>query len=65
MAETEATMWQSEVIGPATERGHRPDEVLGVDFGDRMSVLSERALLGMYHLQQRRRGRPTSSKGSR
>ena len=45
-------MWQSEVIRPATERGLRPDEVLGVDFGDRMSVLSERALLGMYHLQQ-------------
>ena len=35
IAETETNMWQSEVIGPATDRGIRPDEILGVDFGDR------------------------------
>ncbi len=52
IAETETNMWQSEVITPATERGIRPDEILGVDFGDRMSVLSERAVIAMYHLQQ-------------
>ena len=52
MAETEATMWQSEVIGPAMEAGKRPDQILGADFGDRMSVLMERAVMGMYHLQQ-------------
>jgi adenylate cyclase len=52
MAETESTMWQSEVIGPAVEAGKRPDEILGIDFGDRMSVLMERAVMGMYHLQQ-------------
>ena len=52
IADTETNMWQSEVIGPATERGIRPDEILGVDFGDRMSALSERAVIAMYHLQQ-------------
>ncbi len=54
VAETEAALWQSEVIGPATSAGRRPDEILGVDFGDRMSVLSERAVIAMYHLQQTR-----------
>jgi adenylate cyclase len=52
IAETEASMWQSEVIGPAVAAGKRPDEILGIEFGDRMSVLLERAVLGMYHLQQ-------------
>jgi class 3 adenylate cyclase len=52
MAETEAAWWQSEVIGPAEARGERADEVLGADFGDRMSELTEQALISMYHLQQ-------------
>ena len=52
MAETEASMWQSEVIERAAERGMRSDAVLGADFGDRMSELTERAVLSMYHLQQ-------------
>ncbi len=34
------------------EAGKRPDEILAIDFGDRMSVLTEQALMGMYHLQQ-------------
>ena len=54
VAETESDMWQTEVIVPAMQAGHRPDEVLGIDFGDRMSALTERAMLGMYHLQQAR-----------
>ena len=54
IAETESTTWQSEVIEPATRRGMRPDEILGVEFGDRMSVLSDRAVTAMYHLQQAR-----------
>ena len=54
IAETESTTWQSEVIEPATRRGVRPDEILGVEFGDRMSVLSDRAVTAMYHLQQAR-----------
>ncbi len=52
MAETETAWWQSEVLTPATEAGRRPDEILGVGFGNRMSLLAERALIGMYHLQQ-------------
>jgi class 3 adenylate cyclase len=47
-------MWQSEVIEPAVAAGKRPDEVLGGEFGDRLSVLSERVMIGMYHLQQTR-----------
>jgi adenylate cyclase len=54
IAETESNIWQSEVIGPAMEAGKRPDEILGFEFGDRMSVLMERAIMGMYHLQQTR-----------
>jgi adenylate cyclase len=52
MAETEAAWWESEVVTPGMDAGLRPDEFLGLDFGDRMSVLTERALMGMYHLQQ-------------
>ncbi len=52
VAETEADMWQTEVVMPAMRAGKRPDEILGIDFGDRMSALTERALLGMYHLHQ-------------
>ncbi len=52
MADTEAAWWQSEMVNPAMEAGRRPDEVMGLDFGDQLSVLAERALLGMYHLHQ-------------
>jgi adenylate cyclase len=52
IAETEAVMWQNEVIGPAMSRGIRPDQILGGPVGDRMSALSERSVIAMYHLQQ-------------
>ena len=52
MAQTESAIWQTEVIDPAMLAGKRPDEILGDDFGDRMSVLLERAVIAMYHLQQ-------------
>ncbi len=52
MAETETAWWRDGVITPATEAGKRPDEILGVDFANQMSVLAEQALIGMYHLQQ-------------
>jgi adenylate cyclase len=54
IAETEAMTWQSDVIEPATRRGLRADEALGIEFGDRMAVLTERAVIAMYHLQQAR-----------
>ena len=53
MTETETAWWRDEVILPAMEAGRRPDEILGVDFANRMSVLAEHALVGMYHLQQK------------
>ena len=52
MADMEAAWWESEVVTPGVEAGQRPDEVMGLDFGDQMSALSERAVMGMYHLQQ-------------
>jgi adenylate cyclase len=52
MAETEAAMWQSEVIDAGTRSGKRTDQILGADFGDRMSILTEQAVIAMYHLQQ-------------
>ncbi len=52
MAETESAMWQTEVIEPAMAAGKRPDEILGDPFGDKMSAATERAVIGMYHLQQ-------------
>ena len=54
VAETESAVWAAEVIEPAMRAGRRPEEVLGSDFGDRMSVLLERAIVAMYHLQQTR-----------
>ncbi len=52
MAETETAWWRSEVIMPAIAAGKRPDEILGAEFANRMSILAEEAILGMYHLQQ-------------
>ena len=52
IAETESAMWQAEVIEPAMQRGLRPDQALGGEHGDRMSALTERAVIAMYHLQQ-------------
>ena len=52
MTETEAAWWTSEVIIPGMEAGERPDEILGLDIGYRLSGLAEQALIGMYHLQQ-------------
>jgi adenylate cyclase len=54
VAETESAIWQTEVIEPAMRAGHRPDEVLGGEFGDQMSAMTEHALIAMYHLQQTR-----------
>jgi adenylate cyclase len=54
IAETESVMWQAEIIGPATQRGVRPDQVLGGELGDRMSALTERSVIAMYHLQEAR-----------
>jgi adenylate cyclase len=54
MAETESRTWYSEVIAPAMRRGLRVDQAAGAEYGDRMSVLMEAAVVAMYHLQQGR-----------
>ena len=54
VAETESAIWRAEIIEPAMRAGLRQDEVIGGEFGDRMSVLMERAVVAMYHLQQTR-----------
>ena len=54
IAETESGTWVTEVIEPAMKRGMRIDEATGFEYGDRMAVLNERALIAMYHLQQAR-----------
>jgi len=53
MTETETVWWYQEVIAPAVAEGKRPDEILAVDLAHRISELAERAILGMYHLQQK------------
>ena len=52
MAETESAFWEAEVVRPAVEAGKRPDEILGIEFGDQMAALGERAIMALYHLQQ-------------
>ncbi len=52
MAETESAFWETEIVRPAMEAGKRPDEVLGIEFGDQMAAMMERAITAMYHLQQ-------------
>ncbi len=52
LAETESAWWNSEVMLPAVAAGKRPDDTFGADFVTRMTVLSERAVIEMYRLQQ-------------
>jgi class 3 adenylate cyclase/DNA-binding transcriptional MerR regulator len=54
LAEMEAAWWNSEVMAPAVAAGKRPDDTLAEDFVTRMNVLSERAVIEMYRLQQTR-----------
>ena len=54
LAETESAWWNSEVMAPAMAAGKHPDDVFGDEFVTRMNILSERAILEMYRLQQTR-----------
>ena len=42
----------SDEVRPAMEAGKRPDEIFGIEFGDQMAAMMERAITAMYHLQQ-------------
>jgi adenylate cyclase len=54
LAETESAIWKDEIIEPALRAGIPVEQVLGAEFGDRMSEMTERAVIAMYHLQQAR-----------
>jgi len=54
IAEQEAAWWQSEVIEPAMAAGEGPDVIGAPGLADRISPLSEQAVLAMYHAQQAR-----------
>ncbi len=57
-------MWQSEVIAPAMQAAKPPDEILGVDLGDRMSVWTSGTSSRCTTCSIRGRGAATST-GSR
>jgi adenylate cyclase len=54
ITEQEAAWWTSEVIEPAIAAGKGPEEIGNADFADRISPLSEQAVLAMYHAHQAR-----------
>ena len=54
IAEQEAAWWSSEVIERAIAAGKGPEELGNADLTDRITPLSERALLAMYHAHQGR-----------
>jgi adenylate cyclase len=54
IAEQEAAWWRSEVIEPAMAAGKGPDDFADPEFADKVTPLSEHALLSIYHAQQAR-----------
>jgi adenylate cyclase len=54
MAEQEGAWWYSEIIAPALAGGGGADAVADAELADRTVVLSEQAMLAMYHAQQAR-----------
>ena len=54
IADAESAWWDSEVIGPAAAASKGPEEIGNADLSDRISPLSEQAMLAMYHAQQAR-----------
>jgi adenylate cyclase len=54
MAEEEAVIWNSEVSEPAMAAGKGPEEIAGVELGDRSAPFLDRAVLAMYHAHQAR-----------
>jgi adenylate cyclase len=54
ISEQEAAWWRSEVIEPAMAAGKGADEIADPDFSDKVTPLSEQAMLSIYHAQQAR-----------
>ena len=49
---SEADWWRSEVMIPRMEAGMTSDQVVDVEFTDRIGELSDKAIFAMYHAQQ-------------
>jgi class 3 adenylate cyclase len=54
ISEQEAAWWRSEIIEPAMAAGKGADEIANAEFSDKVTPLSEQALLSIYHAQQAR-----------
>jgi adenylate cyclase len=54
IAEQEAAWWSSEVIAPAMAAEKGPEAIADPELADRITPLSEQALLALYHAQQAR-----------
>ena len=54
ISEQEAAWWRSEVIEPAMAAGKGADEIADPEFSNRVTPLSDRSLLSIYHAQQAR-----------
>ena len=54
ISEQEAAWWRSEVIEPAMAAGKGSFEIADPEFSDRITPLSEQAMLSIYHAQQAR-----------
>jgi adenylate cyclase len=54
IAESEGAWWRTEVIGPAMAAGKGSEAMGNPEFSNRISTLSEQAVLAMYHAQQTR-----------
>lgn len=49
---SEADWWRSEVMIPRMEAGMTSDQIVDVEFTDRIGELSDKAIFAMYHAQQ-------------
>jgi adenylate cyclase len=49
---SEADWWRTEVITPRMEAGMTSDQVVDIDFTNRITPLTDQAMVAMYHAQQ-------------
>jgi len=54
IAETEAAIWNADIITPALAAGQGPAEAVHPEFADRLGPLAEQAILATYRAQQSR-----------
>ena len=54
IAETEAAVWNADVIAPAMAAGESPEEAVHAELADQLGPLAEQAILATYRAQQAR-----------